>query len=107
MFYKKFSGVFNFVGFLFHYKIFTFRQTIYMSKKELIEKTMEALEKLPEDKVAAVSDFADYMLQKNEDKSLVEGIAALAKKSKAYKFLAEEDDLYTLNDIKETYNGKG
>jgi hypothetical protein len=78
-----------------------------MSKKELIEKTMEALEKLPEDKVAAVSDFADYMLQKNDDNNLIQGIANLAAKSKSYRFLEEEEDLYTLNDIKETYNGKG
>ena len=78
-----------------------------MSKKELIEKTIETLEKLPEDKLAAVSDFAAYMLQKNEEKSLLEGISALASKSKAYKFLEEEDNLYTLNDIKEPYNAKG
>jgi hypothetical protein len=46
-----------------------------MSKKELIEKTLAALEKLPAEKVAEVSDFADFILQRNEDKQITEGIA--------------------------------
>ena len=37
-----------------------------MSKKELIERTIHTLEKLPEEKIVEVSDFADYIFQKNE-----------------------------------------
>jgi hypothetical protein len=77
-----------------------------MSKKELIEKTIAALQKLPADKVAEVSDFADSILQRNEDKQIVEGIAKLSAQSKSYQFLDEEEDLYTLNDVKEPYNAK-
>jgi hypothetical protein len=77
-----------------------------MSKTELIEKTLAALEKLPANKVAEVSDFADFILQRNEDKQITEGIAQLSKQSKSYDFLSEEEDLYTLNDVKAPYNAK-
>ncbi len=78
-----------------------------MSKKELIEKTINTLEKLPEEKIIEVSDFADSILQKNGDTQLLQDIAQLTTQSKSYEFLANEEELYTLNDIKETYNDKG
>ncbi len=77
-----------------------------MSKQELIDKTVAALQQLPADKVAEVSDFTDFILQRNEDKQLTEGIQQLSSKSKSYQFLKEEEDLYTLNDVKAPYNGK-
>lgn len=77
-----------------------------MSKKELIEKTIAALQKLPADKIAEVSDFADFILQRNEDKLITEGIAQLSGQLKSYNFLAEEEDIYTLNDVKAPYNVK-
>lgn len=78
-----------------------------MSKKELIEKTVLTLERLPEEKIVEVSDFADFVLQKNEDNLLLQGIAQLTAQSKSYEFLEDDEELYTLNDIKETYNDKG
>jgi hypothetical protein len=77
-----------------------------MSKKEFIEKTIETLQKLPAEKVAEVSEFADSILKQNEDKQIVEGIAKLSAQSKSYDFLNEEENLYTLNDVKEPYNAK-
>lgn len=77
-----------------------------MSKQELIEKTIAALQKLPADKVAEISDFTDFVLQRNEDKQITESIAQLSKQSKSYEFLEQEEDLYTLNDVKAPYNAK-
>ena len=77
-----------------------------MSKKELIEKTLAALKKLPAEKIAEVSDFADFILQRNEDGQITKGIAQLSGQSKSYEFLNEEEDLYTLNDVKAPYNAK-
>ena len=74
-----------------------------MSKEEIIAKTIAVLQKLPADKAAEVSVFADFILQRNEDKAITEGIAQLAKQSKSYGFLDEEEDLYTLNDVKAPY----
>ena len=55
-----------------------------MSKKELIDKTIAALQKLPADKVAEVSDFTDFILQRNEDKQIISGIMELSGQSKSY-----------------------
>lgn len=77
-----------------------------MSKQELIEKTIAALQKLPADKVAEISDFADFILQRNEDRQITEVIAQLSKQSKSYEFLNDDEDLYTLNDVKAHYNAK-
>ena len=77
-----------------------------MSKQELIEKKLAAFQKLPADKVAEVSDFIDFILQRNEDRQIVTGIEQLATNSKSYKFLEDEEDLYTLHDVKAPYNGK-
>lgn len=78
-----------------------------MSKKELIDKTIIILEKLPHEKIAEVNHFADFILQRSEDEQLLQGIAHLTAQSKSYEFLADDEELYTLNDIKEPYNGKG
>lgn len=77
-----------------------------MSKQELIDKTIAALQKLTADKVAEVSDFTDFILQRNEDKQIVSGIEQLSTQSKSYKFLEEEEDIYNINDVKAPYNGK-
>jgi hypothetical protein len=77
-----------------------------MSKEELIKKTIAAMQQLPADKVAEVSDFTQFILQRNEDKQITEGIAQLSSQSKSYDFLNEEEDLYTLNDVKAPYNAK-
>ena len=74
-----------------------------MSKEEMIAKTIAAMQKLPADKVAEVSDFADFILQRKEDKEITEGIAQISIQAKSYKFLDEEEELYTLNDVKAPY----
>ena len=74
-----------------------------MSKEEMIAKTIAALQKLSADKVAEVSDFADFILHRNENKEITEEIAQLSMQTKSYKFLDEEEDLYTLNDVKTPY----
>ncbi|MES1222766.1 MAG: hypothetical protein ABUT20_45150 [Bacteroidota bacterium] len=78
-----------------------------MSKQELIEKTINALQKLSAEKVVEVSDFIEFILQRNEDKKITAGIGHLSAQTKSYKFLDEEEELYTLNDVKAPYNGKG
>ena len=73
-----------------------------MSKDEMIAKNIAVLQKLPADKIAEVSDFADFILQRNEEKQITENITHLSAKTKSYKFL-DEEDLYTLNDVKAPY----
>jgi hypothetical protein len=77
-----------------------------MTRKNLIKKTIEQLNKLNESQLQEVFDFADFLLHKMESKLLEQGIIKLAKKSKSYQFLAEDEDLYTVKDIKVKYSAQ-
>jgi hypothetical protein len=74
-----------------------------MTREKLIEKTINRLSKLPDQKLKEVSDFAEFLLSKIEDRNLTEGIQKLAADSKSFKFLEDEEDLYSASDLKETY----
>jgi len=74
-----------------------------MARETLIKKTIRTLSKLPQDKVKEVSDFADFILKKHEDEILMKGMQKLATDSKALYFLKDEEDLYSVEDLKEKY----
>ena len=75
-----------------------------MTREILIKKTIESLSKLPDQKLKAVSDFAEFLLNRIENQLVTEGIQKLVSDSKAFVFLeSEEDDLYSVNYLKERY----
>ena len=74
-----------------------------MIRETLINKTINTLSKLPNDKIREVSDFTEYVLKKYEEEILQEGIEKLVSDSNAFQFLNEDEDLYTVNDIIEKY----
>lgn len=64
---------------------------------------MAALAQLPREKAEEVADFARFILMKHEEEALRSGVAELAAGSDAFAFLKEEEDLYSVNDLKERY----
>ncbi len=78
-----------------------------MNRELLINKTIDCLKQLPPEKVNEVAEFTEFLLQKYEKKILIDGIQKLSAESKSFDFLKEEEDLYTLKDLKEIYNAKG
>lgn len=74
-----------------------------MTKEAIIQKTMEVLQALPADKIEEVSDFADYILKKYDDRLLQQGMQALIEKSDTFNFVEEEQEIYTVKDLKERY----
>ena len=74
-----------------------------MTKEAIIQKTMEVLQALPADKIEEVSDFADYILKKYDDRILQQGMQALIEKSDTFDFVEEEQEIYTVKDLKERY----
>ena len=77
-----------------------------MNRQVLIETTVNKIRQLPDAKIIEINDFADFLLSKIDDKIIQEGIQKMTSDSKAFEFLKDEDDLYTLNDLKERYNEK-
>ncbi|RYZ19881.1 MAG: hypothetical protein EOO10_23830 [Chitinophagaceae bacterium] len=74
-----------------------------MTRQLLIQRTIENLAKLPDQKLKEVSDFAEFLLSKLDDSLIAEGIQKLAATSKSFQFLEDEEDLYTAADLKEKF----
>ncbi len=74
-----------------------------MSRSQVIEKTLETINQLPDERVSEVADFASFLLKKQEETSLQKGIELLVMTSGTFAFLHDEEDLYTVNDLRERY----
>ncbi|MHC1776470.1 MAG: hypothetical protein AB9834_13790 [Lentimicrobium sp.] len=74
-----------------------------MARETLINRTIKTLSKLPPDKVKEVSDFADFILKKYDEEILLKGMEKLVTDSKSFYFLKDEEDLYSVEDLKEKY----
>lgn len=74
-----------------------------MTKEAIIQKTVRTLKLLPAEKAGEISDFADYVFKKHEENTLKNGIEILTEQSQAFQFLNDDDDLYSIEDIKEKY----
>jgi hypothetical protein len=74
-----------------------------MTREAIINKTLKVLAALPAEKVEEIADFASYVLKKHEDDLIQRGIEKMIEGSTTFQFLADEEDLYTVNDIKEKY----
>lgn len=69
-------------------------------KDKLVQTLVEKSQKLNEEKLAEVLDFAEFLVNKCEEGIIKKGIQVLARQSKSFKFLTEGPDLYSLKDVK-------
>ena len=76
-----------------------------MTRQIIIERTIKAINQLPEDKAEEISDFADFIIKRYEEHQLIHGIQQLTSNSQTFSFLENEEDLYSVADLKEVYNG--
>jgi len=76
-----------------------------MTRQIIIERTLKAINQLPEDKAVEISDFADFVFKRYEEYELTKGIQKMVSESQTFDFLNTEEDIYSLADLKEVYNG--
>jgi hypothetical protein len=76
-----------------------------MTRQIIIERTLKAINQLPEDKAEEISDFADFVFKRYEEHELTNLIQKLTSESQTFDFLKNEDDIYSIADLKEIYNG--
>lgn len=74
-----------------------------MIRDKLIKKTIDSLVKLPDQRLKEVSDFVEFLLSKIDNQLMTEGIQKLVSDSKSFSFLSEEEDLYSIDDLKVKY----
>lgn len=75
-----------------------------MSRQAIIERTIKTINQLPENKAEEIAAFADFIMKRYEEHQLTTGIQNITAASPAFNFLNNEEDLYTVTDLKEVYN---
>lgn len=75
-----------------------------MTKQILIDRTIKVINELPQDKAAEISDFAEFVFKRYEENELINGIRNIVSKSEAFEFLNNEEETYSMADLKEVYN---
>jgi NRPS condensation-like uncharacterized protein len=76
-----------------------------MTKQAIIKRTIDVINQLPEEKAEEISLFAEFIKKQYEEHQVTQGIHHLVTDSQGFEFLKEEEDLYSLADLKEVYNG--
>lgn len=77
-----------------------------MTRQAIIERTLRAINQLPEEKAEEISTFAEFVMKQYEEHQLTQGIQKISAQSAAFDFLNDEEDLYTEADLKEVYNAQ-
>lgn len=76
-----------------------------MTRQAIIDRTIRAINQLPQEKAEEICAFADFVSKRFVEDQLTQGIQKMAAESKAFSFLNDEEDLYSIADLKEVYNG--
>ena len=71
-----------------------------MTREIIIEKTIKVINQLPENKAEEISNFADYLFREFEDEDLKNGITKIISSNESFNFLKEEEDIYSISDLK-------
>lgn len=61
-----------------------------MNRKAIIERTLKAINQLPEEKAKEVSDLADLIIKQYEEQLSAKDIAPLTSNSKAFESVKDE-----------------
>lgn len=71
-----------------------------MLRDTLIDRTINTLSRLPQDKIKEISDFAEFILKKYDEDTLQDGMEKLVSNSNSFEFLKNEETLYSIKDLK-------
>lgn len=74
-----------------------------MNKEILLKNTIANMQLLPDTKIQEVNDFVEFLLNKQANALLIEEIQYVTSHSKAFDFLQDEPDLYSIDDLKNRY----
>lgn len=77
-----------------------------MTREAIIQKAVSSLSKLSLSKAEEVVDFAEFLVQKQENDEIQKIIYSAVDNLDGFDFLQEEEDIYQLSDAKELYRCK-
>jgi hypothetical protein len=70
-----------------------------MTKQLIIERTIRAINQLPDAKAEEISAFVDFVLKRYDEQQLSAGLQQLATNGQTFDFLGEEPELYSDADL--------
>lgn len=74
-----------------------------MNRQNLINSTIKKIRQLPDKKIMEIKDYVDFLLSRVDDRIISEGIHEYVSDSKSFDFLNDEEDLYSVDDLKERF----
>ena len=72
-----------------------------MKREKVLKDTIDKLKQLDEVNLREAKDFVEFLLQKVSDRELTDEIKKQAAKGKSFDFLNDEEELYSIEDLKE------
>lgn len=78
-----------------------------MTRQAIIDKTIQVINQLPDDKAIEIYDFAEFIIKKYEEQILTHHVHQISAESKSFDFLNDDEDIYMVSDVKVKYNGEG
>ena len=76
-----------------------------MTRQLIIERTIKAINQLPEEKAEEISDFADFIIRRYEEHLLIQDIQHVTSKSQTFSFLHDEENFFSIKDLRVDNNG--
>lgn len=76
-----------------------------MTRENTIERVIQTIKRLPNDKLQEVTNFISFLLTQYEEEQMNRGIQKLSVDSKTFEFLNQEEGIYSINDLKKVNNG--
>jgi len=74
-----------------------------MSKEQILKKTIDKLQQLDKNTLKEANDFVDFLLTKVSNQGLTKEIQTQAEEGETFTFLKDEEELYSIDDLKEIY----
>ncbi len=74
-----------------------------MDRQYLINNTIEIIKQLPDVKIQEINDYAEFLLSRLDDRIISDGIAEIISESGSFDFLEEDENIYTVKDLKVRY----
>jgi len=72
-----------------------------MDKQRILTDTIEKLRQLDEVDLQEANDFVEFLLTKVSDRELTRQIQKQAETGTSFNFLKDEEELYSIDDLKE------
>jgi hypothetical protein len=74
-----------------------------MNRQNLIKNTLDKINQLPDIKVKEINEYADLLISRIDDNIIRDGIQEITSQNESFDFLNQEEDIYTVQDLKVRY----